>query len=146
MRFIWDPFGFIWGPFGDHFEVHFATRWSQGPRGRLDHRAFKSCVFYRSSWHNRAFRLDHMASLYKSTVFFQMGINITVSAARRYRPEEEMAAFLPLLEYIFIIYQRLRSRFLFESYLKKATIPILFLRASFFFLIISYTFYILSQK
>ena len=32
------------------------------PRGRLDHRAFKSYVFFRSKCHQRPYRLDEMAS------------------------------------------------------------------------------------
>ena len=47
------PFGVLLGVrFGVHFGVHFAAILApdglKGPRGRLDHEAFKSYVFFRS--------------------------------------------------------------------------------------------------
>ena len=69
----WDPFGSIrghlgsiWGPVWDHFRIILGSilvpDGLEGPRGRLDHRAFKSYVFFRSKCHQQPYRLDDMAS------------------------------------------------------------------------------------
>ena len=57
----------IWGPFWDHFGVHLGSNLApdglEGPRGRLDHKVFKTYVFYCIKCRKRAFRLDEMASV-----------------------------------------------------------------------------------